>query len=157
MLIHADGAVPRDGAMHAAHTALQSYFLFHKYFPSEASTWFHFQHRAYLETIVIELWLKEPNQEQKSSEKDGETRKSCVGMDMENGIEMNEEERESGQLDTRETATREQAQDVIHTMYKMLKARGQGKDGGDGENDDLIAQTRMRNLEIDGKGLWGSV
>ena len=58
MLIHCDEQVARHGAMVAARTALSAYFLLCDFFPDEATVWFHFQQRAYLQTIVINQWLK---------------------------------------------------------------------------------------------------
>lgn len=62
MLIYADehGAMACDArsTMEAAHEAISSYFLFHTIFDGEAGVWFHFQHRAFSEALVIAELVK---------------------------------------------------------------------------------------------------
>ncbi|KAL9594636.1 MAG: hypothetical protein Q9219_006920 [cf. Caloplaca sp. 3 TL-2023] len=62
MLIHADEhesmACDVRATMEAAHEAISSYFLFHSIFDGEAGVWFHFQHRAFSEALVIAELVK---------------------------------------------------------------------------------------------------
>ncbi|KAL8921845.1 MAG: hypothetical protein Q9172_003807 [Xanthocarpia lactea] len=65
MLIHADEneAMTCDisATLEAAHEAVNSFFLFHTIFDGEAGVWFHFQHRAFSEALIIaELVKKRP-------------------------------------------------------------------------------------------------
>ncbi|KAI4137717.1 MAG: hypothetical protein L6R39_007136 [Caloplaca ligustica] len=65
MLIYADEhesmACDVRATMEAAHEAISSYFLFHTIFDGEAGVWFHFQHRAFSEALVIaELVRSQP-------------------------------------------------------------------------------------------------
>ena len=62
MLIHADEheQLPLDvyGTLDAAHEAISSFFLLHKLFEDEARVWYHFQHRAFSEALVIAELVK---------------------------------------------------------------------------------------------------
>ncbi|KAL8762208.1 MAG: hypothetical protein Q9184_001766 [Pyrenodesmia sp. 2 TL-2023] len=62
MLIHADEheSLPCDvkSTMEAAHEAISSFFLFHTIFDGEAGVWFHFQHRAFSEALIIAELVK---------------------------------------------------------------------------------------------------
>lgn len=159
MLIHCDGNVARDGAMHAARTALESYFLLCKYCPSEAATWFHFQHRAYLETIVIALWLKSRHDDGYDDNDDME--QMCASEN--NGANgRNRGHDSNNKTNNRELLTL-QAREDVSKMYTMLKAKASGSGSGSGSNneengdEDLVARTRARNLEECGEELWASV
>ncbi|KAL9045285.1 MAG: hypothetical protein Q9214_001649 [Letrouitia sp. 1 TL-2023] len=62
MLIHADEHDDMEcdvkGTLEAAHEAVNSFFLFHTLFDGEAGVWFHFQHRAFSEALVIAELVK---------------------------------------------------------------------------------------------------
>lgn len=62
MLVHADESedlsLDLKGTLDAAHEAINSFFLLHSLFESEAQVWFHFQHRAYSEAVVIAELIK---------------------------------------------------------------------------------------------------
>lgn len=55
MLVHADESedlsLDLKGTLDAAHEAINSFFLLHTLFEDEANVWFHFQHRAYSESV----------------------------------------------------------------------------------------------------------
>ena len=163
MLIHCDGNMARDGAMHAAHTALESYFLLCKYCPSEAATWFHFQHRAYLETIVIALWLKSRRGDDGYDDND-DVEQMCASENNGAANGRNRGHDSNNKTNNRELLTL-QAREDVSKMYTMLKAKasGSGSGSGSGSNneengdEDLVARTRARNLEECGEELWGSV
>lgn len=57
MLIYADEHEHLEcdihGTLDAAHEAISSFFLLHKLFEDEARVWYHFQHRAFSEALVI--------------------------------------------------------------------------------------------------------
>ena len=46
------------GTLDAAHRAISSFFLLHKLFEEEARVWYHFQHRAFSEALVIAELIK---------------------------------------------------------------------------------------------------
>ena len=62
MLIYADEheSMQLDvyGTLDAAHQAINSFFLLHELFEDEARVWYHFQHRAFSEALVIAELLK---------------------------------------------------------------------------------------------------
>ncbi|KAL8952836.1 MAG: hypothetical protein Q9222_001271 [Ikaeria aurantiellina] len=62
MLIYADEhesmACDIRGTLEAAHEAVNSFFLFHTIFDGEAGVWFHFQHRAFSEALIIAELVK---------------------------------------------------------------------------------------------------
>ena len=62
MLIHADEhdnmEVDVYGTLDAAHEAINSFFLLHKLFEDEARVWYHFQHRAFSEALIIAELVK---------------------------------------------------------------------------------------------------
>lgn len=57
MLIYAEEHETLDcdvhGTLDAAHEAISSFFLLHKLFEDEARVWYHFQHRAFSEALII--------------------------------------------------------------------------------------------------------
>ncbi|KAL8736071.1 MAG: hypothetical protein Q9181_002585 [Wetmoreana brouardii] len=62
MLINADEhesmACDTKATLEAAHEAVNSFFLFHTIFDGEAGVWFHFQHRAFSEAMIIAELVK---------------------------------------------------------------------------------------------------
>ncbi|KAI4256273.1 MAG: hypothetical protein LQ352_002162 [Teloschistes flavicans] len=55
---HEEMACDIRATMEAAHEAIASFFLFHTIFDGEAGVWFHFQHRAFSEALMIAELLK---------------------------------------------------------------------------------------------------
>ena len=55
MLVYADEneemTLDLEGTLNSAHEAVNSYFLLHTLFQAEARVWFHFQHRAFSESV----------------------------------------------------------------------------------------------------------
>lgn len=62
MLIYADEHEHLDidihGTLDAAHEAINSFFLLRALFEDEAMVWYHFQHRAFSEALVIAELVK---------------------------------------------------------------------------------------------------
>lgn len=62
MLVYVDESedlsLDLKGTLDAAHEAINSFFLLHTLFQDEARVWFHFQHRAYSEAVVIAELIK---------------------------------------------------------------------------------------------------
>ncbi|KAI4194763.1 MAG: hypothetical protein LQ350_007585 [Teloschistes chrysophthalmus] len=50
---HEEMACDIRATLEAAHEAIASFFLFHTIFDGEAGVWFHFQHRAFSEALMI--------------------------------------------------------------------------------------------------------
>lgn len=66
MLVYADEQVVEPdvcGTLDSAHEAISSFFLLHKLFPEEARVWYHFQHRAFSEAMVIAELVKNRGEE----------------------------------------------------------------------------------------------
>ena len=62
MLVYADEhenlELDLHGTLDAAHQAINSYFVLHKLFEDEARVWYHFQHRAFHEALIIAELVK---------------------------------------------------------------------------------------------------
>ncbi|KAL9130532.1 MAG: hypothetical protein Q9217_001300 [Psora testacea] len=55
---HGDMELDVYGTLDAAHEAISSFFLLHKLFEDEARVWYHFQHRAFSEALIIAELVK---------------------------------------------------------------------------------------------------
>ncbi|KAG6991398.1 hypothetical protein G7Y79_00052g087380 [Physcia stellaris] len=62
MLVYADEneemTLDLEGTLNSAHEAVNSFFLLHTLFEDEARVWFHFQHRAFSEALVLAELIK---------------------------------------------------------------------------------------------------
>ena len=55
---HDDLELDVHGTLDAAHQAINSFFVLHKLFEDEARVWYHFQHRAFSEALIIAELVK---------------------------------------------------------------------------------------------------